>query len=43
VTITHFVTDEDGSLKIKQIDEFRDSLAHSGIVTMQAAAQANKK
>jgi len=42
VSITHLVTDEDGSLKIKQMDEFRDSLAHSGIVAMMAVIQANK-
>lgn len=36
VSIAHIVTDEDGSLKIKQIDEFRDSKAHSELMAMIA-------
>jgi hypothetical protein len=44
VTIVHSVTDEDGSLKIKQMDDFRDSKAH--LQNKQVAAAilaANKK
>jgi hypothetical protein len=35
--IFHIVTDDDGSLKIKEIDEFRDSNAYS---EMEQAIQA---
>jgi hypothetical protein len=38
LTIVHFATDEDGSLKIKQMDDFRDSKAH--LETKQVAAAA---
>jgi hypothetical protein len=45
VTIVHFITDEDGSLKIKQMDDFRDSKAHLQNKEVAAAAilAANKK
>jgi hypothetical protein len=40
----HFATDEDGNLKIKQIDEFRDSTAHLRIKQDVAVVMAaNKK
>lgn len=42
----HIVTDEDGSLKIKQLDDFRDSKAYLELTNTMgaaiAAAQANK-
>jgi len=42
----HIIADEDGSLKIKQIDEFRDSKAYlelsQSMGTAIAAAQAKK-
>jgi hypothetical protein len=28
IWITHFVTDDDGSLKIKEVEQFTDSKAH---------------
>ena len=34
--VAHIVTDEDGSLKIKQLDEFRDSKAHFELMAMMA-------
>lgn len=34
--IVYIVTDENGSLKIKQIDEFLDSKAHLELVAMIA-------
>ena len=44
--IVHIVADEDGSLKIKKLEDFRDSKVYSEIYeTMTAAiaaAQANK-
>jgi hypothetical protein len=43
--IVHIVTDDDGSLKIKQVDEFRDSKAYSGMMqpVMGALAAAKAK
>jgi len=41
ISITHFVTDEDGSLKIKLLEEFKDS--KSELEFMQAALAASKK
>jgi len=28
LSIVHFVTDEDGSLKVKKLEDFRDSKVH---------------
>ena len=42
IYITHFVTDDDGSLKIKQIDEFTDSNVYQGIHKALAEANAPK-
>ena len=44
IFIGHIVTDEDGSLKIKQIEEFTDSKAYlGGVVQAIAAAKAKKE
>ena len=44
--IVHIVADEDGSLKIKKLEDFRDSKVYSEIreamTAAIAAAQANK-
>ena len=40
--IVHFVTDDDGSLKIKQIDEFKDSKVYPGVHKALAEAKARK-
>ena len=44
--IAHIVTDDDGSLKIKQIEEFRDSKTYADLRESMgaaiAAAQAKK-
>lgn len=37
------MTDEDGSLKIKQIEEFTDSKAHLDFVQAVMAARAKKQ
>ena len=46
VFIVHIVTDDDGSLKVKQVEEFRDSKTFIDIRKSMgaaiAAAQANK-
>ena len=42
VYIVHFVTDDDGSLKVKQVDEFTDSKVYSGIHKALAEANAHK-
>ena len=42
MTIVHFVTDDDGSLKIKQADEFADSKAYSDVHQALAVAKAGK-
>ena len=34
VVTLHMVTDDDGSLKVKQVDEFRDSKAHFDFIAM---------
>ena len=39
---THFVTDDDGSLKIKQVDEFTDSEVYSSVHKALAEAKAAK-
>jgi hypothetical protein len=41
IFIGHIVTDEDGSLKIKQVEEFTDSKTY--LEVMQAAAAAGAK
>lgn len=43
IFIGHIVTDEDGNLKIKQIEEFTDSKAHLGFTQAVAAAKAKKQ
>ena len=43
IFIVHVVTDEDGSLKIKQIEEFADSKAELDFVEAIAAARAKKQ
>ena len=40
--IVHFVTDDDGSLKSKQLDEFNDSKVYPGIHKALAEAKARK-
>ena len=46
IFIVYIVTDEDGSLKIKQIDDFRDSKVYLELIKSMgpaiAAAQATK-
>jgi hypothetical protein len=43
IFITHVVTDEDGSLKIKQIEEFTDSKAELDFIEAIAASGAKKQ
>jgi hypothetical protein len=43
IFIVHFVTDEDGSLKVKQLEEFTDSKAELDFAQAIAAAAAVKK
>jgi len=43
IFIGHIVTDGDGSLKIKQIEEFTDSKAHLDFVQATTAARARKQ
>lgn len=43
IFIAHIVTDEDGSLKIKKIEDFTDSKAHSDVLQATAAAEAKKQ
>ena len=42
ILITHFVTDEDGSLKIKQVEEFTDSKVELDF-TQAVAARAKEQ
>ena len=44
IYIVHFATDDDddGSLKLKQVDEFNDSRVYSGIRKALAEANARK-
>jgi len=42
IFIAHIVTDEDGNLKIKQIEEFTDSKSLLDFMQAVAAAKANK-
>lgn len=42
IFIVHIVTDEDGSLKIKQIEDFTDSKARIDFLQAVAAAKAKK-
>jgi hypothetical protein len=42
ITIAHIVTDEDGSLKIMQIEEFVDSKGQLDSIQALEAAMANK-
>ena len=42
IYIDHFVTDDDGNLKLKQVDEFTDSKVYSGIHKALAEANARK-
>lgn len=43
IHIIQIVTDEDGTLKIKQVEDFTDSKAHLDFVQDIAAAKANKE
>jgi hypothetical protein len=43
IVITHIVSDEDGSLKIKKIEDFTDSKAELDFVQAIAAARAKKQ
>jgi hypothetical protein len=43
IFIADIVTDEDGSLKIKQLEEFTDSKAELDFVQAIAAARAKKQ
>jgi hypothetical protein len=40
--IVHIVTDEDGSLKVKKAEDFRDSKVYLELKQSMAAALANK-
>ena len=42
IYIAHFITDEDGSLKLKHVDEFTDSKVYSGLHKALAEAKARK-
>ena len=42
IFISHFVTDDDGSLKLKRIDEFTDSQVYAGVHKALAEANARK-
>ena len=43
IFIAEIVTDEDGSMKVKQLEEFTDSKAYLDFFETAAAAKANKK
>ena len=43
IMIDHIVTDEDGSLKIKQVEEFTDSKVHLDFIQAVIAATAKKE
>jgi hypothetical protein len=43
IYFVHIVTDEDGTLKIKQIDEFTDSKVYLDIMQALSAAKAEAK
>ena len=43
ILIDHIVTDEDGSLKIKQVEEFTDSKSHLDFIQAMGAATAKKQ
>jgi len=43
IFIDHIVTDEDGSLKIKHVEEFTDSKAHLDFVQAVVAATVKKE
>ncbi|KAF9780782.1 hypothetical protein BJ322DRAFT_1081658 [Thelephora terrestris] len=42
ITIAHIVTDEDGTLKIKTLEDFVDSKSHLDFMQALVAASANK-
>ena len=42
IFIAHIVTDEDGSLKIKQVEDFTDSKAYLDFIQAVAEARAKK-
>ena len=42
IFIKHIVTDEDGSLKIKLVEEFTDSKAYLDAIEAVAAAKAKR-
>ena len=42
ILIMHMVTDEDGSLKIMQVEDFTDSKAYLDFIHAIAAAKAKK-
>jgi len=43
IHINHIVTDEDGSLKVKLVEEFTDSKSHLDFSQAVAAASAKKE
>lgn len=43
ILTAHIVTDEDGSLKIKQLDEFTDSKTYLDFFKAVAEAKANNE
>ena len=43
IFIDHIVTDDDGSLKIKHVEEFIDSKSHLDFVQAVVAAKAKKE
>ena len=43
IYIVHFVTDDDGSLKFKQVDEFMDSKVYSDVHKALTEAKARNK
>ena len=42
ILIVHIATDEDGSLKIRQIEDFIDSKSHLDFIQAVAAVKAKK-
>jgi len=42
ILIDHIVTDEDGSLKVKHVEEFTDSKSHLDFMQAVVAATAKK-
>lgn len=43
IVTSHIISDEDGSLKVKQLDEFADSKAYLDLSKAIAEAKANQQ